>query len=226
MGGTTIFSSIFGESPITPIQKHMSKSQECVALLEAFLQKAVADDWEGATLVQQQIVALEHEADELKREVRKHLPTSLFLPVPRTDLLEVISMQDKIADRTKDIAGIMLGRRMQIPSVMNESIPAFANAAIKTSGQALLAIQELDELMETGFGGKEITIIEKLVRQLDELENEADRREVEVRAQLFAIEKELHPVDVMFLYKVIDWIGDLADLAQKVGSRLLLLLAR
>jgi uncharacterized protein Yka (UPF0111/DUF47 family) len=30
----------------------------------------------------------------------------------------------------------------------------------------------------------------------------------------------------MFLYKIIDWIGDLADRAQQVGSRLELLLAR
>ena len=34
------------------------------------------------------------------------------------------------------------------------------------------------------------------------------------------------PVDVMFLYKIIDRIGELADCAQKVGSRLQLLIAR
>ncbi|HBP75141.1 MAG TPA: phosphate transport regulator, partial [Alcanivorax sp.] len=37
---------------------------------------------------------------------------------------------------------------------------------------------------------------------------------------------ELPPVDVIFLYKIIEWIGDLADRAQKVGGRLQLLLAR
>jgi uncharacterized protein Yka (UPF0111/DUF47 family) len=50
--------------------------------------------------------------------------------------------------------------------------------------------------------------------------------EREIRAQLFTIERDLQPVDVMFLYRVIDWIGDLADRAQKVGSRLQILIAR
>ena len=37
---------------------------------------------------------------------------------------------------------------------------------------------------------------------------------------------ELPPVDVIFLYKIIDWIGDLANRAQTVGGRLQILIAR
>jgi hypothetical protein len=37
---------------------------------------------------------------------------------------------------------------------------------------------------------------------------------------------DLNPVDVMFLYHIIDWVGDLADLAERVGARLEILLAR
>lgn len=38
--------------------------------------------------------------------------------------------------------------------------------------------------------------------------------------------KRTTPIDVMFLYRVIELIGDLADVAQRVGSRLQILLAR
>ncbi|MGL6122545.1 MAG: DUF47 family protein, partial [Shewanella sp.] len=41
-----------------------------------------------------------------------------------------------------------------------------------------------------------------------------------------AMESELNPIDVMFLYKTIEWVGGLADLAERVGSRLELMLAR
>ena len=44
--------------------------------------------------------------------------------------------------------------------------------------------------------------------------------------RLAQLETELPPIDVMFLYKIIDWTGDLGDRAQQVGSRLELLLAR
>ena len=40
------------------------------------------------------------------------------------------------------------------------------------------------------------------------------------------LEKDLNPVDVMFLYQIIEWVGDLADLAERVGARLEILLAR
>ena len=47
-----------------------------------------------------------------------------------------------------------------------------------------------------------------------------------MRRNLFKLEQDLPPVDVMFLYQIIDWIGDVADRAQRVGNRLEQLLAR
>ena len=92
--------------------------------------------------------------------------------------------------------------------------------------QALTAINALDELLETGFSGRELTVVEKMIHELDRLENEADKLEVTIRASLFNLEAQLPPVDVIFLYSVIDWIGDLANRAHDVGGRLQLLLAR
>jgi predicted phosphate transport protein (TIGR00153 family) len=94
------------------------------------------------------------------------------------------------------------------------------------STQANKAIHELDELLETGFRGSEVELVEAMIKELDAIERDTDKIEVEVRAALFAIEKELPPVDVMFLYQVIAGIGELGDIAQRVGSRLQLLLAR
>jgi uncharacterized protein Yka (UPF0111/DUF47 family) len=40
------------------------------------------------------------------------------------------------------------------------------------------------------------------------------------------VEKDLPPVDVIFYYKIIEGIGEVADIAQRVGSRVELLLAK
>ncbi len=109
---------------------------------------------------------------------------------------------------------------------MFRNLLEFIREAIATSAQALKAINELDELIETGFAGREVQLVEKLIKELDRLEHVNDKTEVKIRASLFKLEKNLQPVDVMFLYKVIDGIGDLADCAQKVGSRLQRLIAR
>ncbi|MEE8057904.1 MAG: TIGR00153 family protein [Pseudomonadales bacterium] len=220
------FGKMFGKSPFKPIQDHMAKAHSCAEALIPFFEATLAKNWKLATEKRKVIAKLEGDADKLKRSVRLHLPKNLFLPVPRTDLLDMLTMQDKIANVAKDISGLILGRKMEIPEFMAESLLAFVKEALTTSAQALKAIDELDELVETGFGGREVQLVENLIKELDRLEHVNDKTEVKIRAALFKLEKDLPPVDVMFLYKVIDGIGDLADRAQKVGNRLQLLIAR
>lgn len=219
------FSNLFGQSPIKPIQQHMETAHLCASQLPAYFQAVLKDDWDKAKEIQKQINKLESEADKLKKKVRLNLPKSLFLPVPRTDLLDLITMQDKVANCSKDIAGLMLGRKMEIPEKLAPQMVEYVDVAVATSAQALKAIQEMDELLETGFKGREIKLVEGLIKELDRLENENDKLQVKVRALLFKQEKNIPPIDAMFLYKIIDWIGELADRAQKVGSRLQRLIA-
>lgn len=219
-------STLFGRSPIRPIQEHMAKAQHCVVLLGQFLEAGFQNDWELAQQLQQQISSCERQADELKYNIRIHLPKGLLLPVARTDLLSLLNSQDKLANRTKDIAGIMLGRRMEIPASLVDSMRLYFQQSLDASVQALKSINELDELLETGFRGKEVERVEKLIAELDELEHQNDVTQVGIRANLLKLEAELPPVNVMFLYKVIDLIGDLADTSQMIGSRLSVLMAR
>lgn len=218
--------SLFGKSPIKPLQEHMSAVVQCAQLLSDFFAAAIAGDWKAAEAQHAAIGNAEHRADELKKQLRLHLPKSLFMPMSRSDLLELLSTQDKVANAAKDISGIMLGRQMAIPAPLQEQLKEFVTASIAVAQQALKAINELDELLETGFSGGEIDFIEKLIERLDELEDTTDKLERELRHKLFALEADLPPVDVMFLYQTINGIGQLADHAERVGGRLQLLLAR
>lgn len=219
-------SGLFGASPIKPLQTHMARAHECAAMLAQFLDAVLADDWDTAVTLQQRIAVLENEADDIKMSIRLRLPKSLFLPVPREDLLELLHVQELVANGARDIAGIMLGRRMQVPDALKTALRDFLATATATTAQALKATSELDELLETGFSGPEVSLVENLIRTLNDLEHDNDVAQITIRGQLFALEKDLPPVDVMFLYRVIDGIGDLANAAQRVGSRLQMLIAR
>ncbi len=219
-------SGLFGSSPVRPLQQHMASVQECIAQLLPYIDAVLSKDWDTAATEQKKISQMEREADKLKRELRLHLPNSLFMPVSRRDLLEVLTMQDKIANKAKDIAGLILGRKMDIPETLGQQFRTFIEKSIETSAQAQTAINELDELVETGFRGREVEMVSSMIQKLDSLETETDRIQVQMRAGLAELEDKLPPIDVMFLYKVIDWVGDLGDRAQQVGSRLELLLAR
>lgn len=220
------FLNLFGRSPIGPMQHHIGKAYECAAQLVPFIDAVIANDWVEAERLQLQISQLERDADKLKKDVRIHLPKSLFLPVPRSDLLELLSVQDKVANRAKDIAGLMLGRQMAIPEPIQDSFKFFVQRSVDAAAQALKAMNELDELLATGFSGREVTLVETLIEELDRIEHDTDTLQITLRADLFKLEKDLPPINVMFLYQIIEWIGDVADRAQRVGNRLEQLMAR
>lgn len=221
----TIF-NLFGKSPISPLQAHMTLVVACAERLQEFLDAAIANDWELGSEIFDKISAKEDKADGMKRQLRLQLPKSLFMPLDRGDLLDLLSLQDRIANRSKDIAGLMLGRKMSIPEPLHQQMIKFVSSSIEAGRQALKAINELDELLEVGFSGKEVDFVEKMIGELDQLEDKTDLLEQEIRLKLFGLEQDLPPIDMMFLYQVIDMIGELADLAEGVGGRLQLLLAR
>ena len=204
----------------------MSKVYACVCELEPLLQAVVEEDFDRVGETQMRITQLEHDADVMKKELRHHLPKSLFMPIDRRDLLEVLLMQDAMANQTKDIAGLILGRKMQLPEPTHELFVEYAERCIFASQKALEIIQELDELVETGFRGLQVERVEEMIRELDVIESDTDTIQVKLRGILLGLEDELKAVDVMFTYRLIEWIGMVADYAQRVGSRLQLVLAK
>lgn len=226
MPASNTFSKLFSHAPIRPLQQHMEKVQACTEKLFDFFQAVHADDWDAVGQVYDQICVIEGLADDDKRNMRLSLPKSLFMPINRNDLLELISKQDKVANCSKDIAGTILGRKMRIPTEIQGALSEYLEASIKAVVEANTIVHELDELIETGFGGREVEFIEKLIVKLDDLETQSDKHQIIIRAQLRAIESELPPVDVMFLYKVFELIGNLADRAQNVGDQIHTIVAR
>lgn len=217
---------MFGPSPIRPIEQHMRKVHYCAKQLHPFFEAVLSENWSLAQSIQEKISQLEREADRIKRDLRLHLPTGLFLPVSRTDLLELLSAQDRIANKAQDIAGLMVSRHMQIPESLTLVFMPFLDCSLNASKQACKAINELDELLESGFRGNEVKIVEAMIMTLDEIEHDSDDKLADVRHRIFALEKELPPIEIVFLYKLVQWIGDLADHAQTVGGRLQILIAR
>ena len=102
----------------------------------------------------------------------------------------------------------------------------FVASSVSAASMAMQTLDELDELFETGFSGREIDLISDMISKLNTAEHEADEKQQEVQMLLYKMESEINPVDVMFLYRIIDWVGDIADNAQAVGNRMLNLIAK
>ena len=217
---------LFAHSPLKPLQKHSDKVTEACSLLVPFFEATYAEDWEKAEELRLQISETERQADALKREIRLKLPKGLFLPISRTDLLELVTQQDKLANYAKDVAGRMVGRQFGIPKDIQEDFMKFVCRSLDATVQAHLVIEEMDELLETGFRGRELKFVNKMITELDTIEDDTDQMQIQLRLMLRNIENRYNPIDVMFLYKIFEWIGVLANQAQRVGSRIELMLSR
>ncbi|MEG3638709.1 TIGR00153 family protein [Magnetococcus sp. PR-3] len=227
MGTTNPLASLLGRSPFKPMQEHMRTVVTCVQQVPDLFKALENNDRDALNKVKDKIFELENKADDLKNDLRAHLPNSLFMPVARRDLLEILDMQDAIADTAQDIAGLLTLREdLSPPSGMCAQFAELSVRCVATCEKAGEAIEELDELLETGFGGRESELVEKMLKELSDLEDETDHLGIALCQSLFAREDEIKPVVTIMLYQMIRDIGNLGDYAEKVGDRLRLLIAR
>jgi len=225
MATTNPLAKLLKRSPFKALQQHMRVVLECVRCVPGLFEALIAGDEAAVKTAKESIFKWENEADDVKNSLRAHLPKSLFMPVDRRDILEILQEQDSIADTAQDIAGLLIERPMNVPEPLQAPLLTLVSRCVATCEQSALIIEELDELLETGFRGREVDRVEGMLDALGKIEDETDELGLELTRTLFQHEEQMSPVSVMLWYRLIEWIGDLADHAEKVGNRLRLLIA-
>jgi uncharacterized protein len=219
-------SGLLRGSPFKPIQEHMSAVFSCVCLIPPLFDAVYRNDEKQVTEFANQINVLETEADKLKSTFRLNMPKSLFMPVDRKDLLCLIADQDKIADTAEDIGKIFLYRPMGVPAGIKELLDELLEGTMEISANAKEMVEQLDELLELGFGGREVDKVINMIAGVRRSEHNLDDIIHRCRKQLFSIENELDPVTVMFWYKIIELLGLISDQSENLADRLLLFLSK
>lgn len=217
---------LFGSSPFKPMQVHMRIVKECVLEVPGLFEALISGNQKALQEQQEKIYAKEEEADILVHDLHIHLPKSLFMAVDRRDLLDLLQVQDNIADTAQDIAGLMMERDMSVPQELSKPLQDLVQRCVDACIFASTIVERIDELIETGFGGREASSVEKMVVELSEIEDETDQMGMDLVRLLFANEDNMKPVSVMFTYQMIQWIGDLGDHAESVGNHMQLLIAK
>ncbi len=217
--------SLLGRSPFVPLQQHMDQVVTCAEGVRALFEALIAGDLDALKAQQEKVAELESGADLLKNELRNHLPRKLFMPVDRRDLLEILDLQDTIADVAEDIGDILVARNWTVPEPMQQPLLTFVARAVDTAIAGREVLQQLDELVEVGFSGPESEAVLAQIEKVLQLEEESDLLELKVTQVLFAHEDEMSAVSVILWMRILDWVGDLADYPKKVCNRLRLLIA-
>jgi len=226
MKTTSPLASLMRQSPFKPVQEHMRVVSRCVAEMQPLFDAIIKKDREQVNALAVKIGELESEADQIKNEFRLHMPKRVLMAVARRDLLALIQQQDMIADTVEKIGQIVTQRDMEVPAAIKELLLKLVQHTTDICSQAAAMIEQLDELLALGFGGKQSDLVSEMITNVKRDEHNIDFLIRDLNRTLFSIEDQLSPVSVMFWYKLIDLIGEISNQAENMGDRLMLFIAR
>lgn len=212
-------SDVLSSSPLSIMERHAEACLNCVTRLGPYFEAAQGGQWGKAEKLQLEIARLEGIADDIKMDVRRNLPRGLWMSVSRPDLLELVRMQDKMANETKDIAGISLGRQLAFPSKLEKSLFKFIATVTEAAEKAVEVVSATRELSRSAFGARQVTVIMTKSVTVEKIERRSDELQSKLRAKLRQHEETISPVDAIFLYQLLTNIGEIADHAEKVSHR-------
>jgi len=198
----------------------------CVSLLQPLFEALSAKDAEKVKELATRIGSLETEADKQKSVFRLHMPKTLFMPVDRRDLLNLLRDQDGLADDAEKISQILISRDMETPDAIKPLLDELLTGTLAICSEAKLMIEELDELVQVGFGGREHDKVIEMIAGVRSSEDTLDQTLHQIKRSLFAIEDTLSPVSIMFWYQIFDLLGNMSNQAENMSDRLLLFLSK
>ncbi len=216
--------TIFGKPPFASFQHHMDKVSACVDLGREILEAFYEGQHEKFEGLLKQISKLEHEADLAKISIRSQLPKNIFLPVDRSSMLELLSLQDSIANTIENLAVVISLRPLRpVPSYI-EKLRPFAAKNFEAFQGAKEIVLELSTLAQSSFGGAEAYKVKKLIDQVAYLEHEADLLQRDLLKVLFSYEEEISTRDFYIWIQLIKQVGSLADISDKLAHKILITL--
>lgn len=215
---------LFVKAPFGALKEHMDKSRECVELVGPMFEALLAGDKEELERLAKRISKLEHRADEIKNEIRDTLPRTILLSVGRGDFLEVLAQQDSIPDAVEDISILLTLRPVRIPQALRPMLFDLIERVVKTFQKTYDILGELQPMMDSAFGGPEARKIFQRIDEVGVMEWECDKAQFSLMRATLELESELGPVDIFWVSKVFEKLGDIANYSEKTADRMRLML--
>lgn len=210
--------SLFGRSPFAPLQTHMRKVAACVDKIPEVVAALEARDFDQLEIICQAISEMEHSADLTKQEIRDNLPKGMFLPIDRGNLLEILTLQDSIADKAEDVAILFTLKKLETIPEIHEAFGAFVQKNIDTFKEVERIVKEMQDLLESSFGGVEAQKVRQMVDNVGYSEHQVDVMQRDLVKTLYNME-EMDFRSFHLWLRIIREIGALSNISEKLANR-------
>ncbi|MBS0628505.1 MAG: TIGR00153 family protein [Verrucomicrobia bacterium] len=215
---------LFGKSPFAPLQTHMKRVANCIEKLTDIFDALPKKDLERIEKLGKDLSELEHEADLTKNDIRNHLPKSLFLPIDRSHFLDILSIQDQIADKAEEIGILLSFKTLDMQEDFKEDLKELYQKSTETFWQSKKIIEELDELLESSFGGIGAEKVKSMVEHTAYLEHEVSQKQRKIMKRLLSQEIPLSTTAFYLWDHLIKELGTIAELSEGLANRIRMIL--
>lgn len=219
-----ILSSLFPRTPLSHLQLHMEKTCACLAKLKELCQIYEKAELQEIEIIAKTISELEHDADLIKNDIRSSLPKSFLFSMDRINFLEILALQDSLADTAEDIGDTLVLKKLCSLPQLEEKIHEYIDTNLDATWILKEIVFNLDTLIEASFGGPIAIKMRSQIHDITIKEHEADIIRKDVKKTLFSLSKELDFADFILWLNFIDQIGHISHIAEKEALRIGMLL--
>lgn len=209
---------LFGKSPFAPLQSHMEKVSSCMKKLMEIFHAFEEDKQDQIASLVKELSKLEHEADLTKNDIRNHLPKSIFLPIDRGKLLKILAIQDDLADKAEEIGHLLtlypLKKKTGLHPLLKELLEQNLEAFWLVRG----VIKEMNDLVESSFGGTEAERVKSMIDSTSFKEYEADKKKHKIIREIFSQSEDLNSASFYLYMRLAEEINHLSHISEQLAN--------
>ncbi len=161
------------------------------------------------------IKRIEHEADELRREIISEVYKGLFLPDMREVIHSLTESVDKIVNKCESVSKIIDYQRPNVPDELKEKMIKQLECAVKAAESFVKAVEKLFDNLDE---------VKHYVVEVEGFEHDEDMLEEELLKSIFG--KDLPLAEKMQLKELVINIGDIVDRTEDASDILEVLLLK
>ena len=217
---------LFRKSPFAALNEMMREVMECTGRITAIYEAFLNHDRENVERLAKEISEHEYQTDMIKNQIRQSLPNSIFMPVARGDLLQIIAAMDAIADKTEDLGVLMTFKDIKVPEGIKSEILDFAESVISVVKLSKEVVEELETLKAASFAGPETRVVSELLDKINQSEHETDKFQYRLTKRVLNSDEELDCASLVLWMKIIETTGGIANAAEKMANRIRLIISQ
>ena len=222
MGLSSRFSLHRKESEIDEgVREHLMLVHSTIHSFFELVSAVALDDSAKTETLLNAVMAGEARAAALRRVLSQKIAEGAFFGGIREDILNLLEVDDSIADRAKDAARLLTIGKINQPHgltiLRSDNLIAFLKALND-------AVDALSSLLEALRIDRKTAL--SRVHIVEEYEELADTKKSLLLREVFRLSQEMDPITVIQLRDFLFATDDIADNAEKASDRVLILLAK